>query len=186
MRPWLLAAVPLLPLAGCAHSPPTRLLALEPAPPAAVRSDYRGPPLAVPAVHLPALLDRAEYVHGDGAGTVKVNDFARWAAPLGLLARDTLVRDLSARLPEGAVLPPGSAGGGSARTLNVTVVSFGSAAGGAHMEAAWRVLPNGRVHQVSLTDAGPYAGSDPAGAARAFSQLLGQLADRIAASAPDG
>jgi uncharacterized lipoprotein YmbA len=168
-------------LAGCA-SPKTTLLTLDAAapPPEAVHADYRGLPIAVPAVHLPASLDRAEFVHQEQAGTVKVDDFARWTAPLGLLARDALVRDLIARLPAGAVLPPGTSGAvGKARTLDVTILGFQTGAGGAAMQVAYRALPGGAVQQVSLTT--PGAGVAPVPTARAFGVLIGALADRIAA-----
>ena len=170
----------LVALAGCT-SPKTVLLTLDAAPPAAdaVHADYRGLPIAVPAVHLPATLDRAEFVHQEQAGTVKVDDFARWTAPLGLLARDALVRDLTARLPAGAVLPPGSVGAaGKARTLDVTILAFQSAPGGAALQAAYRTVPGGVVREVSLS--APETGVAPVPTAQAFGALIGQLADRIA------
>ncbi len=126
-------------LSGCT-SPRTILLTLDTAPPApdAVQADYRGLPITVPAVHLPSSLDRAEFIHQENAGEVKIDDFARWTAPLGLLARDALVRDLTARLPAGSVLPPGAnAGTGHARTLDVTILSFQAAPDGATMQVAW-------------------------------------------------
>ena len=172
-------------LASCGGSPATRMLTLDavaPAP-AAVQAGYRGRPVAIPAVHVPAVLDRAEFAHQIAAGEVKVDDFARWAAPLGLLARDTLVRDLIARLPAGAVLPPGAGGGGGVTAIDVTILSFdagaGAGAGGATMAVVYRPLPGGAPRQLLL--ATPGAGGDPAATARAFSTLLGQLADRMAA-----
>jgi uncharacterized lipoprotein YmbA len=167
-------------LAGCA-SPQTTLLTLDAASPVpgAVHAGYRGMPISVPAVHLPATLDRAEFIHQETAGEVKVDDFARWTAPLGLLARDTLVRDLTARLPAGSVLPPGTSGiAGRTRILDVTILSFQAGADGATMQAAYRALPGGTVQVLSLT--APDAGTTPTTTARAFGTLIGQLADRIA------
>jgi len=167
-------------LAGCA-SPKTTLLTLDAAPPApdAVPADYRGLPIAVPAVHLPASLDRAEFVHQESAGEVKVDDFARWTAPLGLLARDTLVRDLTVRLPAGSVLPPGAGGAaGKARTLDVTILALQTTPSGATMQVAYRVVPGGVVQQLSLS--APSSGIAPVPTAQAFGVLIGQLADRIA------
>ncbi len=168
-------------LAGCT-SPKTTLLTLDASPPPAdaVHADYRGLPIAVPAVHLPVALDRAEFVHQESAGEVKVDDFARWTAPLGLLARDALVRDLTARLPAGAVLPPGTVGAaGKARTLDVTILAFQAGPAGATMQVAYRVVPGGAVQQLSL--ATPGAGAAPVPTAQAFGALIGELADRIAA-----
>lgn len=179
LPPMALAA--LAALAGCT-SPKTILLTLDAAPPApnAVQAGYRGLPIAVPAVHLPAALDRAEFVRQESAGEVKVDDFARWTAPLGLLARDALVRDLTVRLPAGSVLPPGAGGSaGHARTLDVTVLAVQTSASGATMQVAYRVVPGGPVRQVMLSS--PGAASGPVPAARAFGALIGQLADRIAA-----
>jgi hypothetical protein len=181
MRRFLVPLAAALALAGCAHSPPTTLLTLDAAPPAGpVRSDYRGPPIAVPAVHLPAILDRAEYVRQTGAAEVQVDDFARWAAPLGLLARDTLVRDLTARLPAGAVLPPGATEA-RARVVSVTVLAFTDDANGARLDVAYRFLPTGSVRQAVLSV--PADGSGPTSSARRLGLLIGQLADRIAADA---
>jgi hypothetical protein len=178
LRPIAALAVPML-LAGCGHSPPAVTLTLDPTPPApeAVRAGYRGPPIAIPAVHVPAALDRVEFVSQPAAGTVKIDDFARWSAPMGVLARDALVRDLTARLPAGLVLPPGAAGAKGSIALDVTLLSIDTSATGATMQAAWRRLPGGRVRQEIVQAPG---GADPAASARAFSALLGQLADRIA------
>jgi len=177
-----LGALLALALAGCAHSPPTTLLTLDTAAPAdgTVRAGYRGRPISVPAVHLPALLDRAEYVRQAGAAEVQVDDFARWAAPLGLLARDTLVRDLTLRLPAGAVLPPGATDGG-ARVVSVTVLAFADDATGARLDVAYRFLPGGPVRQASFS--APADGPGPTASARRLGALIGQLADRIAADA---
>ncbi len=182
----LTGLVMLAALAGCS-SPKTTLLTLDAAPPApdGVHADYRGLPIAVPAVHLPATLDRAEFVHQEQAGTVKVDDFARWTAPLGLLARDALVRDLTARLPAGSVLPPGTSGAaGKVRTLDVTILTFQADAGGATMQVAYRALPGGTVQQLSLV--APSTGIAPVPTAQAFGALIGQLADRIAADMAAG
>lgn len=164
---------------GACSSPSTTLLTLDAmAPPQqAIHADYRGPAIVVPAVHVPAILDRAEFVHQVSAGAAKVDDFARWAAPLGILTRDVLVRDLAARLPEGSVLPPGTAGSKAAITIDVTILSFDATAGGATMQAAYRITPQGAVRQISL-DTGQ-AARDPVSAAQAYTKLIGQLADTI-------
>ena len=178
------ALLPLLALAGCAHSPPTVLLTLDAASPApaGVRADYRGRPLAIPAVHLPAELDRPEYVSRTAPGEAQVDDFVHWIAPLGTLARDTLVRDLTARLPAGSVLPPGATGGVGVRTIDVAILSFTHGSGTARMQAAFREVPHGPVRQVDLQV--PMGTDSPAGGAQAFGVLLGQLADQIAAGLP--
>ncbi|UAK24285.1 PqiC family protein [Sphingomonas nostoxanthinifaciens] len=180
MRQWLPAPIAALALAACAHSPATTMLTLDAVAPAAAAPAYRGAPIAIPAVHIPAALDRAEYTRQVAGAEMKVDDFARWIAPLGTLARDTLVRDLTARLPEGAVLPPGAVAAPPARTVSVTILAFGIAGGQARMDVAYRELPSGPVAQLSLET--PQQAGTPTASAEAFSQLLAQLADRMAAS----
>ena len=178
---WLSAGIAPVLLAGCA-SAPTHLLTLDAVAPAsgAIRADYRGLPIAIPAVHVPAALDRTEFVTQPTAGEAQIDDYAHWAAPLGLLAREALVRDLTARLPAGAVLPPGSAGKpGATRTIDVTILALGTQPGSAFMQVAYRRLPDGPVRQVSLS--APATGTTPAATAEAFARLTGQLADRLAA-----
>jgi uncharacterized lipoprotein YmbA len=179
---WSSAGLAVLLLSGCGGSPSTTLLTLDAvAPPsAAVHADYRGPVIVIPAVHVPAVLDRAEFVRQVSAGAAKVDDFARWAAPLGLLTRDALVRDLTARLPAGSVLPPGAIGGAKGiSTIEVTILSFDATPGGAMMQVAYRTLPHGMVQQVSLEVAQPI--SNPPGSAQAYAALVAKLADRMAA-----
>jgi uncharacterized lipoprotein YmbA len=180
----LLAA--LLGLAACGHSPATTLLTLDaaPPPPAGVLAAYRGRSIAVPAVHLPIALDRPEYVAQVAPAQATVDDFAKWVAPLGTLARDTLVRDLTARLPAGAVLPPGATGGAGVRVIDVTLLSFSGGPGEAVMQVAFRALPQGPVRQVELRVPASAGGAVPG--AQAFGALLGQLADRIVADLPAG
>lgn len=170
-------------VAGC-KSPPSTTLTLDVAPPGAeaVRAGYAGPPLAIPAVHVPAAIDRVEFVRQIAAGQMQVDDFARWSAPLGTLARDALVRDLTARLPAGTVLPPGSTGGGRSLTLDVTILSYSVSGSRATMQAAYRPLPKGVVRQV-VVEIG-MADPSPTASANAFAALLGKFADRIADELP--
>lgn len=181
LRPAATLAVALC-LAGCGHSPPSVTLTLDPVAPTSPRSDYRGPPIAVPAVHVPAAIDRVEFVSQPAAGEAKIDDFARWAAPLGILSRDALVRDLTARLPAGSVLPPGAVAGAGTRAVDVTILGLTGGPGEATMQAAWRLLPGGPVRQEELR--APVSAAEPVPSARAFAILLGRLADRIAAGLP--
>lgn len=166
-------------MTGCGHSPSTTMLTLDAvAPPHGPVPAYHGPPIAIPAVHIPASLDHAEFVDEPSAGVAKLNDFAQWIAPMGILARDALIRDLMARLSAGAVLPPGSTGVASARTLDVTILSFAGGQDSGRLQAVWRVVPDGRVQPIDLTADG--AGVGPVASAQLLSKLLGQLADAIA------
>ncbi|WP_174297194.1 PqiC family protein [Sphingomonas bacterium] len=177
-------------LAGCGHSPATTFLTIDPAPPPAPPASYRGAPLRVPFVHVPVTLDRPEYVSQPSAGTLKVADFARWSAPLGRLARDTLIRDLTQRLAAGAVLAPDAAPTKPETVVQATVLDFtparsgpGSGSGAtATMTVSFRVGPSPVPHVVQLQ--APLAGDTPVDAARAWSALIGQLADRVVAELP--
>ncbi|WP_375380775.1 membrane integrity-associated transporter subunit PqiC [uncultured Sphingomonas sp.] len=170
-------------LSGCGHSPAATFLTIDPAPPAVGASAaYAGPPLRVPFVHVPATLDRPEFVHQVAAGTLAVDDFARWSAPLGRLARDTLIRDLVQRLPAGSVLAPDAAPAKPEVMVQATVLDFTPAGTTATMTVSYRVglSPVPRVVQLQA----PLAGPTPVAAAQAWSALVGQLADRIVTDLP--
>ena len=179
-------------LAGCGHSPATTFLALEPAPPASAVAAYRGPPVRVPFLHVPITLDRPEFVR-QVAGTVKISDFDRWAAPLGLLARNTLIEDLQARLPAGSVLPPDAGARAPELRVEPTVLAFRVEGGEAVMDATYALVrppARGSAQQPGLprpmTLSVPLQADTPAGQAQAWSALLGRLADRIVTDIASG
>ena len=193
MRPLIpVTMVAALLLAGCGHSPAATFLVLDPAPPSSPVASYTGPPLRVPFVHLPVTVDRPELVRQDAAGTVKVDDFARWAAPLGLQARDTLIRDLTARLPAGAVLPPDAPPAPREVRVEATILSFDVAGGQAVLTASYRLAGPGagassgagstRPALAQLST--PLADDGAASRAQAWSRLIGQLSDRVVAALP--
>ena len=168
-------------LAGCGHSPPTTFLVLDPAPPTAAVAAYAGPPLRVPFVHLPVTVDRPELVRRDTAGTLTVEDFARWSAPLGIMARDTLIQDLIQRLPAGSVLPPDAPAAPAELRVEPTVLAVAINGGVATMNVSYRLIPSGataaRPRLVQLTT--PVDDETPPARAQAWSRLLAQLGDRI-------
>lgn len=176
-----LAVLAAMSLAGCGHSPATTFLVIDPAPPTgAPLSTYAGPPLRVPFVHLPVTVDRPELVRQDAAGTIVVEDFARWSAPLGLLARGALVQNLTARLPAGAVLPPDAPAAAREVRVEATILSFAAAAGEATMTVSYRLVRPGTDPQPSVARLTTALADDaPAGRAQAWSRMLAQLSDRI-------
>jgi uncharacterized lipoprotein YmbA len=182
-------------LVACGTSPPTRFFTLDATPPSAPSaSAYAGPPLRVAAVDIPPALDRVELVSEIGPGEMKVHDFERWEAPLGLTARQVLTQDLAARLPPGQVLGPGGAAPGVV-TLSVEVLSFQASDGQATMQASWTLRmppappgPHGAapppptlIRSALVQLSAPAPGVAGASTAAGFSALLAQLADRIAA-----
>ena len=180
-RPLLLGIAMLL-LAACGHSPPTQFLTLDPVPGAAVA--YRGPAIRVPAVRVPPALDRDEFVQRGAPGEVKVDDLVRWSGSLGLLARNTLILDLASRLPPSAVAPPDAPAQSAGVRIDVSILVLETTDNEASMQAAWQFTPDsGQTSATSrqwATLSLPIAGRTPPETARAFSALLGQLADRIA------
>ena len=175
-------------LTACA-SAPTRFFTLDPVAPAQPLAAYPGRPIKVLAVNIPPALDREELVSETAPGEVKVHDLEHWEAPLGLTARQVLVQDLAGRLAAGAVLGPASPGGEGVATLSVDVVSFRAGPDGSQMQASWTAtLPGAAGPQVFrsplMTLQGPAVPADGAGTAQAFSGLLGQVSDQIAAVLP--
>ena len=171
-------------VAGCGHSPSTQFLTLDPAPatPNAGTTAYRGPAIRVPAVRIPPALDRDEFVEKSAPGEVKVSDLVHWSAPLGILARNTLIADLAARLPPGAVAPPDAPAQADGLRIDVTIVSLEVVAGEASMQAAYQFARDDGAAAATHREWATLhlaSGSAPLDVARSFSALLGQLADRI-------
>jgi uncharacterized protein len=182
VRTLLLGA--LLLLAACGHSPPTQFLTLDPTPGTGAGAGYRGPAIRVPAVRIPPALDREEFVQRVSPGELKVDDFVRWSASLGMLARNTLILDLSSRLPPGKVSPPDAPAQAGGVRVDVSVLSWEVVDGDASLQAAYAFAPDdgetpARYRQwVTLHAAS--GGRTALETARVFSVLLGQLADGIA------
>lgn len=182
--PFGLAALALL--AGCGHSPPTRFFTLDAVPATRpVTPTAYVAPVQLDAVHIPAALDRPEVVSQVGANELRVSDLDHWGAPLGEIMRRTLAQDLMARLPQGAFVLPDAPRPPGVRALVVDVLQLQADAGGrVYLQASWTLA--GRtsteppvIQNVQLTaDGAPGA----AGQAAALSQLMGELADRIAAT----
>jgi len=184
-------ALALAMLAACAQSPPTVFYTLDPMPAPATTSDPALPrpaatgdplPIRVEAVHLPEPLNRPEIFIRQGPNVLRVDDFARWAAPLGSMTQRVLTQDLAARMPPGRVVfpdapqPPGGVAG-----LSVEVLDFEVAAGEARLSVAWYLGPHARTLRLAM----PSGGTAPQDSARALSELLGQLAADIAAHADE-
>ena len=179
------AGTVMLTLCGC-HSAPTRIHTLEPAAPAARFESYRAPPLRIEAVHVPLGWDRLEFLSPTGGGELKIDDFDHWSAPLAQLVRQVLSGDLETRLPPGTVVYPHLPKPAAALGINVDILEFSLDSSQGSMSVGWSITPaegaQGARRDVALLHT-PVTNSDPAAVARAWSNLLGQLADRIAADA---
>jgi uncharacterized lipoprotein YmbA len=124
-------------LAGCA-SPPSRFYTLTGAPPGPVAA---GVSMAVGPVSIPGVVDRPEIVVTVGANEVWLDEFNRWASPLGDAIALALVQDLSATLGSSRVTLPGQAAGGEPEYRVVIEVQRFESAPGSHalFDAAFSV-----------------------------------------------
>jgi len=172
-------------LAAC-HSAPTRVYTLETTAPAARMETYQAPALRVDALSVPAGWDRIEILSPSAAGRLQISDFDHWSAPLAQIARQALSADLGQRLPSGSVIYPRLPKPGGALGVNVDILEFSIVGSNASMQASWVITPaagsqSAKRNEALLHDS--MTSTDPAAVARAWSELIGQLADGIAADA---
>ncbi|MBS0421373.1 MAG: membrane integrity-associated transporter subunit PqiC [Proteobacteria bacterium] len=170
---------------GCASSPPVHFYTLDPVKsphPAATASRV---PLQVGAAHLPRELDRKTLVSQNAANSLTIAEQDRWGAPLADLLRRVLTQDLVQRLPRGNVILPESAAPAGTNVIALDILRFQKGPSGAVVLAgSWSVAVAGSDQpgpQYPVELSVPAAGGDAAAQARAMSQLVGMLADDIAA-----
>jgi uncharacterized protein len=172
-------------LANCGSSPKTQYFTLAPVPASEQKAAIRSP-VTVAAVHVPPALDRQEMVRQAGANRVDIREEDRWTAPLGDMIREVLARDLAARLPEDKIIVPEAPAPPHTAQIVVSLVQFGpDATGKVVLDGDWSLLDGDREkillrRPISLESNAPDRGAD--GQAAAMSELLGQLAQRIAAT----
>ena len=187
MTPRLIPALLILTLTACASSPPTRFFALDVAAPGSSPAQDRASgmtdPVKIDAVHIPPALDRESMVRGESGNQLEISSQDRWAGDLGEMIRRVLTQDLAARLPSGMVIAPESPAPRSARGIVVDIMTFQPQAGEVVLDADWTLLQGTQSNPVlrrSLHLTAPAAASAQ-GQAASMSDLLGQLADRMAA-----
>ncbi len=195
-----LLAAPVLFVAGCAGAP-TRIHTLDAMSPIGGSPGGGRSPAAfrIDAVHIPPAFDRPALIRRTEPYTLTLSDTDRWAAPLGELVRRTLTQDLAARMAPGVVIYPDAPKPAAARGLVVDILSIAPTDRGVEMDVSWTWIAS-RTTAASETSArdanpaatiaspnvahlsAPSAGSGPSAIAPEISALLGQLADRIAAT----
>ena len=149
-------------------------------------SSLHAPALRVDTLNVPASWDRIEILKLSAAGTLQISDFDHWAAPLAQMARQALSDDLDQRLPSGSVIYPRLPKPSGALGVNVDILDFNIVASQASMRASWIIAPSGDAPGAKRSAAelrSSMSSVDPAAIAYAWSDLIGQLADRIAADA---
>jgi uncharacterized lipoprotein YmbA len=180
---WAAGCIVALTLAGC-RSAPTRIYSLEPIVPASRIDAYRAPALRVDTVSVPAGWERVEILTPSAAGALEISDFDHWTAPLTQMVRQTLSDDLDRRLPPGSVIYPRLPRPTDALGVNVDILDFTIDAAHASMRASWVIGASGNPQgsKRSVAELRSSVSSETTGAVvRAWSDLIGQLADRIAA-----
>lgn len=182
---WVAVGAVVAALGGCT-SAPTRIYTLGTPAPASRVDGYHAPALRIDTLSVPAGWDRIEILRPSTAGTLLISDFDHWAAPLAQMARQTLSADLDRRLPSGSVIYPRLPKPSGTLGVNVDILDFDVDASQATMRASWVIVPSAdaqgaRRSAVSLRSA--MSLDDPAAVAGAWTDLIGQLADRIAADA---
>jgi uncharacterized lipoprotein YmbA len=189
MRPFAptLAALALL-LTGCfGTSPPARFYVLSPSPEGASAVASTGPEgaLGVLPTRVAAYLDRPQIVTFVGENSVDLDEFARWAEPIGAGVSRVLAQDLSALLPAWRVLPqPWDPTVPLRARVVVGVTALGwNKLGEARLEANWALLTSGsevaaaRGRVILRRDV---SGSGTEAAVAATSALITEMAREIA------
>jgi len=139
-------------------------------------------------ISLPPVVDRRQMVIAIAGDQLLVLEHERWAAPLSDLVAQTLGRDLEQRRADVLVADRSfDQPGLIAVKIRVDIVRMSARAGAqATLEAHWRVVDARRnTDEIGAeTFESPVADADYAAVARAFSDDLSRLADRLAAKIP--
>jgi uncharacterized protein len=170
-------------LAACGSSPKTQFYTLDAVPGAQqTQALHSHGPVMVGHVDLPSTLDRLWMVRSGPGNAIDVSDVDRWAAPLNELMRNALTEDLRSRLPPGMVLAPGETPPERVRTITLHVLHFmADQSGHVLLDTDWSIQRGTRPgvpEHARIEVAG--LGSSGGAVAAAMSQVIAQLADRIA------
>jgi uncharacterized lipoprotein YmbA len=182
---WVIGCAITVMLGGC-QSAETRIYGLDSAVPTARADTYQAPELRVDSLNVPASWDRMEILSLSVAGKLEISEFDHWSAPLAEIARQTLSDDLEQRLPPGSVIYPRLPKSNGALGISVDILEFTVVASQASMRASWVIVPAAGSQRAKRSVAslqGSMTSTGPAAIAHAWSELIGQLADRIAVDA---
>jgi len=170
--------------AGCATSTPTHFYTLDSL---ATRADAGVVDFGVMVgpVSVPTSVDRPEFVVQVAPNRVEIDEFNRWAAPLGENIARTVAGDLSVLLgtPDVAVAP--FANFDPAYRVTINVQRFDSLPGDSiRLDAVWavRTTAGGKTRAGRTTAREAVASKDFDALAAAHSRALAQLSRDIAAT----
>jgi hypothetical protein len=176
-------------VAACVSAPPTRfhtlMLPADTAASAAHASSATRLSLRIEPVHVPAQVDRPEWVVRGADGEVHVLEQQRWVAPLGDEWRDALGAQLSAQLDALDLSHVAAAPTAPAPyRLQLEVQRFDTVAGhGVRQQTVWTLsAPAGGPSLSCRSAIDAPATAEPAALAAAHRQALRELAQQIAAT----
>jgi uncharacterized lipoprotein YmbA len=174
-----------LALTDCGTSPKTHYFTLSAAPGTDQKRFSISAPVTVAAVHVPLSLNRPELVRLTSANAVDISERDRWTAPLGDMMRGVLSQDLMSRLPQDKIVLPDVPAPPHTAQIVVSIIQFAPDASGiVTLDGSWSLLEGGD-RPVLLRDVTLKSGTvarDAEGQAAAMSELVGELASRIAAT----
>jgi uncharacterized lipoprotein YmbA len=187
VKPFLTAAGLACTLCACAAGRPDHFYVLTPEPQAA--SAARGAPAlqATLKVTVPSLVDRAEMVLNTSPDGIVALEHERWAAPLADLVTQTLARNLELRRSDLLIAGRSVNRAGAAVNVAVDIVEVTVRRGQrATIETRWRIFDARSSKDVVGGEAfsAPVNRGDYAEVARALSDCLSLLADRLAGLIP--
>ena len=186
---WVGAALVAMAAWGCGTSPPTYYYTLDPTASGALEPTA-GDGVLVGPVSVPTSVDRPEFVIQTAPNRVEVDEFHRWAAPLGEGIARTVAGDLTALLGTPQVATAPFANFDPAYRVTISVERFESTRGDSVLlEAVWAVRPTAggetRSGRTRAREGVPGEGFEALAAAhsRALAQLSADIAAAIRAAA---
>ena len=168
-------------IAGCGilgRGPRNQFYDLETIAPSAKVQGSGAAPVGIDGLELPPGYDRKEMLIRNAGNQLEVRGTHQWAGPLEDMVIHTLAFDLADRLPEGAVVLPGQAKPAAMRSVFVVLEEMAPGPGNEFvLDARWTLGPETRHERITV----PMQSLESEQIARALSEALATLADRIAA-----
>jgi len=173
-------------LAGCGSSPPTNYYVLSSHDGATPSGD--APSLGVGPVTVPEYLNRADLVTGRAGNTLEIASFDQWAEPLDDGIKRVLAINLAGLLnTQNVHIHPWEPARAPKYAVRINLLQLDTSAGQATLAAEWQLYGPGATGATTgrlsrLQQPLPGGTSQPEQIASAYSTLLFQLSELIAAS----